>query len=136
MLKNSNFTFQNFLNKKIYIHVERRALQLVFNKILTLLWKRARIQKPSLSICAHFWHSVLEMGQVLALELMSPEISCYWNLALKNGKTLFLFIEKCSTRAENELWLPFTRLSACYFRYATLICIFSNFLKFVSFYIS
>ena len=30
-------------------------------------------QKPSISICAHFYHSVLEMGQVLVLELTSPE---------------------------------------------------------------
>ena len=55
------YFFKIFKIKKIYIHVERRALQPVFNKILAnsfyyrlLLWKRARIQKPSLSICAHF----------------------------------------------------------------------------------
>ena len=34
--------------------------------------KRFKRTPIVISICAHFYHSVLEMGQVLVLELMSP----------------------------------------------------------------
>ena len=41
---------------------------------LGLDFKIYTIGKDSFEDLAHFWHLVLEMGQVLALELMSPEI--------------------------------------------------------------
>ena len=49
----------------------------MFNKMLVIVFINdfysgygPGFQKPSLSISAHFYHSVLEMGQVLVLELM------------------------------------------------------------------
>ena len=51
----------------------------MFNKMLVIVFiidlisgYGPRSKKPSLSICAHFLHSMLKMGQVLVLKLMSP----------------------------------------------------------------
>ena len=53
----------------------------MFNKMLIIVFNidfysgyRPGSQKLSLSICAHFYHSVIEMGQVLVLELMPPAV--------------------------------------------------------------
>ena len=51
----------------------------MFNKMLVIVFiidlisgYGPRSKKPSLSICAHFLHLMLKMGQVLVLKLMSP----------------------------------------------------------------
>ena len=59
-------------------------------------------QKLSLSICAHFLHSVIEMGQVLVLELMSPVFKIIFFLPLWYTFWVFIILDVVDRGEEGQ----------------------------------